>query len=209
MQSELDPLTNGGRRFHFIRSNKNQPAPDVDILDNAEDEMKSAGISIKSNANLALAKALRQHIQECSHSVKRSMICFRSADWVLFIVASVCLSIVAISDDYLLTPSFSLAQLLAILALATKSAEKFLNLSSLASTKTAQLKELEALIRRISVVQMQFYLELTEDNTENRKRVAAEIHEIWSLFSNIESNIFLAPVRVEEQVQKLRSVRAL
>ncbi len=200
MQSELDPLSNGGRRFHFLHPNT-QATPDVDILDNLDDELKNSGITIKLNANLALAKALRQNIQESSHSVKRSMLCLRYTDWILFIVASTCLCIVAISDGYQLTPSFSLAQLLAIFVFVTKSAEKFLNLSSLANTKLTQLRELETLIRRISVVQMQFYLELVEDNVTNRSKVAAEIHEIWSLFNNLESNIFLAPIREEKATQ--------
>ena len=206
---ETVPLTE--RQFHFTYQNPiaRVAKRDEDVCDAAEAEMKEAGISFKLNANLALAKALRQNIQDTLHSVKRSMFCLRIMDWFLFITASVFLSVVAIGSEYPLTAGFSLAQLLAILALFTKSAEKFLNLSSLASKKLNQLKELESLIRRLSVIQMQFYLELAEDSAVNRLKVASEIHTIWALYSNLESGIFLSPVRGEEPLDKVRSMRVL
>ncbi len=169
-----------------------------DIVGKMEEDLKKNGQDFHTNANLALAKSLRQNIQETTTSLKKGMYVLRMFDWMLFICACLCLAAIAIGANGVLTANFDLVQFLSALALGLKTAEKVLNLSRHANLKSTQIKDLQVLIRRLSAIEIAFFLELGLDNLETRAKIAADIHQIWELFNIIEYKMVNEPLRGDE-----------
>jgi hypothetical protein len=170
------------------------------IMANVENDINSHGTAPKVTANLSLAKSVRKNIERASKNLGKDAHRLMCLDWALFGFTAICLFFITMRINRYFNSELDLPQVLGGIALASKSLEKKFDFGGRAKVKYQQIKELKRLIRKVSNIELTFYLAIENEDVLSRTKIAAEIHEIWEGFNEIELRIAITPSRLEQNI---------
>lgn len=186
-------------KLSFNNSTKdNASKGDGSVMSDVEDELKNAGGMAKVSPTLALARSLRRNIESTTRQIEKRAYILIILDWLLFVACAICMGLISLGINGAITPGFDLNQLLGVISISLKTAEKSLNLPILAKDKQYQVKELKKLTLQISSIEFILYNNPKSINTEEAKnKIHSDVKEMWERFNNIEIKTFLPPPRPE------------
>jgi len=161
------------------------------------DDVENNNNNIVITPQLILLRSIRKNIENQMNDLKFRAKIFNFLDWFLFIIGIICMGLTGMRVDFPISKEITLIQLFGIIALFSKVIERGLNMTKIAKNTIVAAKMMEALLREIVLIEIQF-LDPNVDPVALMKTVKQEIDTIWETFSELGLETFIQPDIAEQ-----------